>query len=98
MEDKAYSVRYCICVQVLEACRWTKFVDDGIKATRLFPKRWSCETINMMELGKLEQPSYIYECHDYAREAKYIGAMEKNSRFPSSIELRFGAQVWFPLA
>jgi len=80
-------------IEVLHACRMTKFLDDGIKATRLFPKRFSCDNLNHEELEKLDGLSIEYECVDRAQTPQYREMLEKNSRYPSTLKLRHGAQV-----
>ena len=40
-------------VDVLHECNKTKFSDDGIKPTRLFPYRAACDRINLGEVKSL---------------------------------------------
>ena len=58
-------------VEVLNACRLTKFADDGIQATRLFPRRFSCDEINNRELKKLDGESMHYAAADTANPPMY---------------------------
>lgn len=80
-------------IDVLNACRMTKFLDDGIKATRLFPRRYSCDDTNAKELRKLKGQSRVYLARDTAVDQMYRDMLEKNSRFPCKLELKCGAQV-----
>lgn len=80
-------------VEVLHECSKTKFPDDGIKPTRLFPHRSSCDKINLDELKKLREKVVVYTAIDYAKDNIFREQLEKNSKFPKVLEIKIGAQV-----
>jgi ATP-dependent DNA helicase PIF1 len=71
---------------------------DGIKPTKLFCKNQNVDAINLVELGRLEGESRVFEAVDeFVRrpsssgEAKVLEEIEKKA--PLRLELKVGAQV-----
>lgn len=73
---------------------------DDIKPTRLYGRRVDVEKINLEELDKLPDQSYIYKCKDkivsknkvlQAKVSDYEPILDKI--IPADVELRIGAQV-----
>jgi len=82
-----------IDVEVLHECGKTRFSNDGIMATRLFPFRNACDQLNLRELSKLNVQPKMFKAEDWAQSQTYQEQMEKNCKYPKVLELKVGAQV-----
>jgi ATP-dependent DNA helicase PIF1 len=92
-KDLLDRVRWGVCcdedLMVLKQLQHTKF-PDGIIPTKLYSKNISVDSINLLELNKLNSPQQDFEAfvnHDVAK--KWMVA----NRIPEKIRLCVGAQV-----